>query len=178
MSEYKFGKITVDDFESLYEVMEDSFPSIERRNYNGQKKLFNKDLYNVIGYKDDDNKVCAFLAFWEFKDFNFIEHFAVKNSLRGNGIGTKLFTNYLDNSSKMTILEVELPEDEISIKRIKYYEKMGMKLNHYDYLQPPLQPGKPLLPLKIMSYEKMITQDEFNDLKEGIYKTVYECDYL
>ena len=59
--------------------------------------------------------------------------------MRGNGIGTMLFKYYLTNTEKLTILEVELPEDEISSRRIKYYERMGMKLNEYDYLQPPLQ---------------------------------------
>ncbi|GEQ19768.1 hypothetical protein AB2T63_08875 [Clostridium butyricum] len=40
MNNYKFEKITVNDFDSLYEVMENSFPSIERRKYEEQKDLF------------------------------------------------------------------------------------------------------------------------------------------
>ena len=177
MIKYKFEEITVDCFESLYEVMEKSFPNIERRNYDGQKKLFNNDFYNVIGYKDDDNKVCAFLAFWKFEDFNFIEHFAVDDRMRGNGIGTMLFKYYLTNTEKLTILEVELPEDEISSRRIKYYERMGMKLNEYDYLQPPLQIGNKLLPLKIMSYNEQISYDKFDKLRNEIYRNVYKFHF-
>lgn len=174
MNNYKFEKITINDFDSLYEVMENSFPSIERRKYEEQKDLFYKDIYNVIGYKDNHDKVCAFLAFWKFKDFNFIEHFAVDDSLRGKGIGTKLLKKYLDNNNNLTVLEVELPEDEISTRRIKYYERMGMELNEYDYLQPPLQKGKPLLPLKIMSYGKKMKYHEFSGLRDGLYKNVYK----
>lgn len=174
MDKYKFVNISADDFESLYKIMESSFPSIERRNYEEQKKLFNNHLYDVIGYKDKSDKVCAFLALWKFKDFNFIEHFAVDYKLRGNGIGTALFNKYLSSNDKMTILEVELPEDKISSKRIKYYEKMGMVLNDYEYLQPPLQKGKPLLPLKVMSYKNGLDKHEFNNIKEQIYKTVYK----
>lgn len=176
MREYIFDNITVDDFDSFYEVMKGSFPSIEIRDYQGQKNLFDNTMYNVIGYKDKEQKVCAFLAFWRFEDFNFIEHFAVDDNLRGNGIGTSLFRNYLNsnsNNEKLTLLEVELPEDDISLRRIKYYERMGMKLNDYDYLQPPLQDGKPFFPLKIMSYGKKIEQDEFKVIKDNIYREVY-----
>ncbi|WP_294153449.1 GNAT family N-acetyltransferase [uncultured Clostridium sp.] len=174
MDKYKFVKITVDDFKSLYKVIENSFPSIERRNYEEQKKLFDDELYNVIGYKDADDRVGAFLAFWKFEDFNFIEHFAVDYKLRGNGMGTELFNRYLSSDDKMTILEVELPKDEISEKRIKYYEKMGMILNDYEYMQPPLQKGKPLLPLMVMSYKNELKSHEFKKIKEQIYKTVYK----
>lgn len=174
MNNYKFEKITINDFDSLYEIMKNSFPSIEIRNYEDQKNLFNKEFYNVIGYKNRQNKVCALLAFWKFNDFNFIEHFAVDESLRGKGIGTELFKNYLDNNKKLTILEVELPEDDISKRRIKYYERIGMKLNEYDYLLPPLQEGKPLFPLKIMSYGRKIEYCEFIELKDILYKKVYD----
>ncbi|MGN0145040.1 MAG: GNAT family N-acetyltransferase [Clostridium sp.] len=178
MDKYNFTKITVNDFESFHKVMENSFPSIERRNYEGQKNLFNKDIYNVIGFKDHNDRVCAFLAYWDFKEFNFIEHFAVDDSLRGMGIGTKLFNEYINNAEKMTILEVELPEDEISHRRIKYYERMDMKLNDYEYLQPPLQEEKPLLSLKVMSYGREITHDEFNRFRDIVYKNVYQYNLI
>lgn len=174
MNNYKLKKITVDDFDSLYKIMEDSFPSIERRTYDEQKSLFNNDIYNVIGYIDECGSVLAFLAFWKFNNFNFIEHFAVNNSLRGKGVGTTLLKKYLDNNNNLTVLEVELPEDNISTRRIKYYERIGMKLNEYDYLQPPLQEGKPLLPLKIMSYEKYIEHREFIELRNVLYRSVYK----
>ena len=177
MSKHKINKITIEDFESLYKVMENSFPSIERRDFEGQKKLFNEGFYNVIGCKDSNDKVSAFLAFWKFDEFNFVEHFAVDESLRGEGIGTKLFNHYLESTDKLTILEVEPPEDEISTRRIKYYERMGMKMNDYDYMQPPLQQGKPLIPLKIMSYENELMDHEFNNIKRCIYNNVYKYEY-
>lgn len=176
MNTYNFNNIRVEDFESLYKVMEKSFPSIERRDFNGQKELFYNDFYNVIGYKDSNDKVCAFLAFWNFNEFNFIEHFAVDDNLRGKGIGTELFNYYLQNTDKPTVLEVELPEDEISKRRIKYYERMGMKMNHYDYRQPPLQKEKPLLPLKIMSYRSELMSDEFTNIRNHLYKHVYKYE--
>ncbi|WP_294371268.1 GNAT family N-acetyltransferase [uncultured Clostridium sp.] len=174
MKNYKLDNINIDDFKSMYNVMEKSFPSIERRNYEDQKKLFHNKYYNVIGYKDEEDNVCAFLAFWKLKNFNFIEHFAVDDILRGNGIGTKLLKAYLNNNNKMTVLEVEMPDNDIAERRIQYYKRMGMKLNDYDYVQPPLQEGSPLLPLKIMSYGREIIHDEFLEVRDKIYKKVYE----
>ena len=171
---YNLTEITVSDFDSFYNVMEKSFPSIERRNYEGQKELFDNQIYKVIGFKDNNNKVCAFLAYWNLDEFNFVEHFAVDYNLRGMGIGTELFEYYIKNSDKITMLEVELPEDEISKRRIEYYKRMNMKLNEHDYFQPPLQEGKPLLPLRVMSYKREIKSDEFEDFKEKVYKKVYK----
>lgn len=176
MNKEEIKSITKDDFESFFRVMKNSFPEIERRTDKGQKALFNENEYRVIGYKDKNDDVTAFIAFWDFEDFIFIEHFAVDKSIRGNGVGSKFISEFLNNSEKNIVLEVELPEDEISIRRIEFYKRMGMTLNDYEYVQPPLQKGKELLPLRIMSYPKRLSQDEFENIRREIYKKVYKYE--
>ena len=89
LNKEKLIEIYKDDFDSFFKVMEKSFPEIERRTYEGQKELFDESQYRVLGYKNN-NKVTAFIAFWEFDDFHFIEHFAVAEELRGNGMEVDL----------------------------------------------------------------------------------------
>lgn len=168
--------IKEEDFESFFNLLQESFPEIERRNYADQKKLLNKEEYNIVGYKNDKNEVIAFIAYWKFDKYYFIEHFAVKESLRGHKIGTELLKKFLEDAKKRIILEVEFPEDYISIKRIDFYNRIGFVLNDYDYLQPPLQKGMELFPLKIMSYINKLSQGEFENIRREIYKKVYKYD--
>lgn len=170
----KLIEIYKDDFDSFFKVMEKSFPEIERRTYEGQKELFDESQYRVLGYKNNNNEVTAFIAFWEFDDFHFIEHFAVDEELRGNGIGSRFIKDFLNKSAKKTVLEVEYPEDEISMRRIEFYKRIGMNINDYEYVQPPLQKGQELLPLKIMSYPDTLDKAQFDYIRKELYDNVYK----
>ena len=99
MNSYNLTKIDSEDFYSFYNLMSEAFPPVERRNLENQRKLLENDFYNIVGYKEND-KVIAFIASWEFENFNFIEHFAVDSSYRGNGIGSKILKQYLNNHNK------------------------------------------------------------------------------
>lgn len=160
------------DFDSFYKLMSEAFPSEERRNYEDQKKLLNEEAYNITSHKDED--ITAFIASWEFDDFVFIEHFAVSSKMRGNGIGTAMIKGYLSKCNKPIFLEVEPPENDISMRRIEFYKRLGFHLNDYDYLQPPLQKQHDFLPLRIMSYPKRVDNKEFIDFKNIIYDKVYK----
>ncbi len=160
-------------FERVYEIMSASFPENEYRTQFGQKELLRHPEYRLITESDDNGQIIAFLAVWEFPIFRFIEHFAVDAAMRGSGIGDRLMSQYLGESDKLTVLEVELPEDIISCRRIRFYERLGFHLNEYPYVQPPLRVGGQDLPLKIMSYPKPLTEQEFLACKSLLYDKVY-----
>lgn len=174
MNSFSLVKINIDDFECFYKLLEDSFPNDERRKYENQKRLFSEEKYSVWGYKNEHGLVVAFIAFWKFENFNYIEHFAVSSELRCNGLGTQLIRQYLKFFNETTILEVELPNDQISIRRINFYKRMGFVLNDYDYVQPPMQEESSFLPLKIMSYNNYIDFEDFDEIKDYLYKYVYK----
>lgn len=162
------------DFDSFYKLMSEAFPSEEGRNYEDQKKLLNEEIYNITSHKDENGNITAFIASWEFNDFVFIEHFAVSSKMRCNGVGTSMIRDHLSKCNKPIFLEVELPENDLSIRRIEFYKRLGFHLNDYDYLQPPLQKQHDFLPLKIMSYPKRAEDKEFIDFRNMIYDKVYK----
>lgn len=162
------------DFDSFYKLMREAFPSEERRKYEDQKRLLEDELYNITSYKDDNENITAFIASWEFDDFVFVEHLAVNSKMRSNGMGTSIIKNFLSEYNKPIFLEVEPPENDISIRRIEFYKRLGFHLNNYDYLQPPLQKQHDFLPLKIMSYPKRFDNKEFIDFRNVIYDKVYK----
>ena len=157
------------DFNQIYEIMEDSFPPSEIRTRQGQKKLLSCPNYK-IHLKQQNNVISGFIATWEFNQFCFVEHLAVRFKLRGSGIGRTIIQEYIANKNKIVILEVEPPNKEIAVRRIGFYKRLGFILNDFEYFQPPLREGQELLPLKIMSYPKSISLQQF-DLYISLLKT-------
>ncbi|TVX93421.1 GNAT family N-acetyltransferase [Paenibacillus agilis] len=166
--------MNVKEFDTIFEIMQDSFPAYERRTYDGQKELLNDPYYRIISKVNDTNQVVAFIAVWEFPLFRFVEHIAVSPAGRGSGIGGKLMSDYIEESQKPIILEVELPDTNLAERRIGFYERLGFKLNHFKYIQPSLQKGQPDVPLKVMSYPQMLTEEEFTLYEDILYTNVYK----
>ena len=165
-------KVTEYDFERIFEIMDYSFPNTEMRNKKNQKNLFKNIKYHVV--MDEEKK--GFIAYWDFKQFIFLEHFAVSTEARGEGHGEKMLEVFVESLTLPSILEVEPPEDEITKRRISFYERMGFRLNDFSYIQPCLRVDEPSIPLKIMSYKKTIDESKFKEYKAKIYKEVYNLE--
>ncbi len=81
-------RLTQNDFDTLFSLMESSFPANEYRGRAAQRALFGDPDYVIYGIKDSA-LLKAFISTWRFSDFTFIEHFAVNPLCRNNGIGGK-----------------------------------------------------------------------------------------
>lgn len=157
------------DFPEIYRIMQASFPDDEYRPYEEQIALFQEPEYQIYYMP------AGFLAVWEFESFIYIEHFAVDPSLRNNGTGSAMLQELVKQYQKPICLEVELPEDELTRRRIGFYERNGFVFNDYPYIQPPISKGKSPVPLRIMTYGKGITREKFEEMKEVLYRRVYKC---
>lgn len=163
------------DFNKVYEIMKEAFPESERRDFEGQKNLLNEKQYTIVPKYDSTKKsLLAFIASWDFDDFVYIEHIAVSNKGRGQGTGSKFLKDYVTSINKKIVLEVEPPDDDVSKRRIKFYERLGFQMNPFYYEQPPLQEGYRYTRLNIMSYPEKMSQEEFLICKQKIYNTVYK----
>mgnify|MGYP000849410943 FL=1 len=162
------------DFDKVYKIMDESFPSDERRSYDGQKKLFEEDEYRIFARYDGED-VTAFIALWDFEDFAYIEHFAVSEKCRNGGIGAKMLAEILKIFNKTVCLEVEPPENEIAQRRIKFYERNGFFLNNFEYLQPSLGDGKGEIPLLVMTSGKNADERGFEKIRNVLYEKVYKA---
>ena len=161
------------DFNDVFALMREAFPKNEYRNYERQKALIENPYYKIIPYFGSDKNLIAFAAIWDFQSFKFVEHIAVGKQCRGMGIGSKIMQDIIENANSEVILEIEPPNNETSIKRLHFYEKLGFKLNDYEYFQPPLNENDKPIPLKIMSYSQKISEQKFEEFKNTIYSNVY-----
>ena len=174
------------DFSEIYRIMQASFSDNEYRPYDEQLALFEEPEYRIyympamerVGNHSTGNSTmhaAGFLAVWEFESFTYIEHFAVDPVLRNSGTGSAMLQELVRKYQKQICLEVELPEDELTRRRIGFYERNGFVFNEYPYIQPPISKGKSPVPLRIMTYGSAITQDTFEEMKRVLYQRVYKC---
>lgn len=162
------------DFDKLYKLIEESFPKDEYRTYAEQKQLLNNSAYTVYVLYDEKQELTAFIAVWDFNEFAYIEHFAVNTNYRNKGIGASILNEISKSLNKMICLEVELPENELACRRIKFYERNNFHLNEYEYIQPPMSKGKTPVPLLIMTYKNKIDRNYFNFIRNTLYKHVFK----
>ena len=160
------------DFDKVFRIMEQSFPEDEYRPYEEQEALLKNPLYQIYAICGDED-VKAFAALWIFDEIIFIEHLAVKSEFRNEGLGSKILQELTQDLNKMVCLEVELPEEEIQVRRIKFYQRNGFYYNGYAYIQPSISKGRDPVPLKIMTSGRGVTEEEFKNIRDLLYREVY-----
>ena len=168
-------KLMREEFDSVFQMIEASFPKDEYRTYDEQKALLDDSAYEIYTLPGlDDNAVRAFIAVWQFDSFAFIEHFAVNPKYRNRGIGGEFLRETVRMLDKMVCLEVEPPDNEMASRRIGFYERNNFFLNRYPYTQPSISAGRSPVPLLMMSYGRYIGKTEFADIKKELYTRVYQ----
>lgn len=166
--------ISAEDFEKFYALLEASFPQGELRTKSAFRELCERSRFYKIFTLFKGSELIALFTVWEFEDFSFGDHFAVSPSARCGGIGTQLLTEVTKNCLSPFVLEVELPEDELSMRRLNFYLRNGFNKNPQEYMLPPMQEGFEAIPMNILSYPTLIDESDFDKTKDVIYKEVYK----
>lgn len=142
--------------DSVRSVYMDSFPEEERRPWESIVALIESGapFFKFIIVQNKDNEDVGFYTLWRFPEARYIEHFAVKPALRGNGIGTEIISKIIAEADNIpVVIEVE-PADssDQASARIRFYEKAGFTaMIDYEYIQPPYAKGLPEVPMMLMS---------------------------
>lgn len=117
------------DFEKVWDLMKLSFIDDELRPFEKHKALLHKDIYHIYGEWDNSgNCLKAIIAIWDFKDFAFIDYFAVHPSFRNHKLGERILNQLFSMTDKNICLEIDTPKDEISFRRLNFYERNGFSL--------------------------------------------------
>ena len=95
-------------------------------------------------------KLLGLLTTWHFEDFIYIEHFAIDPTLRSQGYGSEALKAFIHEHGKPIVLEAEPPTDAFSIRRIRFYERIGLTLYDFPYMQPAYTPESNPVELRLM----------------------------
>ena len=151
-----------------------SFPVHEQRETRSQKQILTQDAYHFDIIYDDEGKFIGEILYWEIAGFFYIEHFCILPAMRNKHYGQKILNTY---QSAPLILEIDPPEDEISIRRKGFYERCGFVENPYRHIHPPYHAENHGHELVIMSSPKMLETDEYSRFNQYLQGTVMKNVY-
>lgn len=154
----------------------DSFPEVERRDFALVRDLLSDEPRFIIYALLKNDEYVGFITRWTFENFAYSEHFAIDAAARNGGIGAKAMEQFLAICGAPIVIEVEAPEDEMSRRRIGFYERLGFVLDSHVYHQPPYRQGGDGLEMRLMSYGQINLSDSFDKVKQIIYENVYGAE--
>jgi len=178
MSEYMFysgsSPMPMEKFSALYRIMEYSFPPTERGSERFHYSEFERREFRCLCY-EPEGIPAAFMNYYDLEKNGlvFVEHFAVDESLRGQGRGSDMLQRFMEHYCRsLIVLEVEPPEGEAERRRIAFYQRMGMHLNDGEYFQPEFYGKCAALPLRLMT-NRPLSKADFDDVMSTIHREIY-----
>lgn len=160
--------VTAHGMEEIREIYTGAFPPEERRDWDGVLSLLSEEEAFRLTAAYMDEELIGFITGWDFPDFIYMEHFATAPSARNKGYGAAIFSGMLSESRKPHVIEVERPDNEMASRRIRFYERLGMRICDRDYMQPPYsERGKPI-PMFIMT-DKGYDRKWADEIRRKVY---------
>lgn len=159
----------------IWRVYEQSFPTKERRSARAHACAQTDSDFTTVAAFDSDGNFAALLFYWEYDNTVYVEHLAVNPVMRGRNVGSRLMSDFLASVAPRTVvLEIEPPEDEMSRRRKKFYQRLGMVACDFDYVHPSFASGENARPhpLVLMSYPEALTSEQYDRFVEYMRKRV------
>ena len=137
-----------------WELYEKSFPYNERWNAEGYDRAFGDPNFEADGIWRGDEFI-GILFHWGADGYRYVEHLAVSPALRGQNMGSAALSAFCRKVGRV-ILEIDPPADDISIRRLHFYERLGFVANR----------------LVLMSYPGAITYEEARSFADFVREAV------
>ncbi len=152
----------------------EAFPDDERRATLAQRRNTDANPAFHCLLAESEGQAVGFFTYWDFGRYAYGEHFATDPQVRNHGYGGQIVAALLRHIGKPLVLEVELPTDEMSCRRVRFYERNGLRLwAEQTYLQPPYAAGKHALPMRLMATDGLTAAHDFADIVRTIHQEVY-----
>lgn len=158
--------------EEVWDLYVGSFPHYEIWSRSSLEKASSDPDCHTKVMLDEHGYLMALLFYWTHANLLYIEFLAVKPDMRGRNIGTQLINQLTeDYQGYEIILEIDPPQDSISIRRQHFYERIGFVMNDYEHIHPSYMKGEKAHPhdLKIMSYGGLVSESEFNKFRQFLF---------
>ena len=151
-----------------------AFPEDERRDLTAQRHNTDHNPAFHCMLAVDEGMPVGFFTVWDFGRYCYGEHFATDPALRNHGYGSKILNAVRLRIGKPIVIEVEIPNNELSIRRIDFYRRNGMHLwEGYDYIQPSYRPHGNALPMLLMASRGLTPAADFAEVVRTIHREVY-----
>ena len=145
-------------WDEAWAIYQNSFPQKEIRSLEDHLQALSDPHYTADGIWSD-GRLIGILYYWTAPEYVYIEHLAISPDLRGANMGSRVLEAFCRKAGRI-VLEIDPPETEIAVRRLRFYERLGFVRNDYHYVHPSFQ--RPYEPhqLVLMSYPKAMTDEE------------------
>lgn len=173
---HRINDANSDEYIQMERLLTRAFPKDEYRELTEMQVLTESNIkfHNNLIY--DNGTFVGLITYWDFGNFFYIEHFAIVPEMRNHGYGRKVMEKVKALLRHPIVLEVECPTEEMSRRRIGFYERQGFQLWKSEYMQPPYRQGDGFLKLFIMAYGNIHEDRDFENVKTTIHKEVYNYE--
>lgn len=155
----------------IKKLYHDAFPQKERRDWKQLLSMIGTAGEMKIEVVTDQDKYIGLIIFWVFDDWCFIEHLAVDPDLRGMKYGERIMSSF---TGKMKILlEVEPPVSDDAIRRIRFYERLGLCVLPLVYRQPSYKESGVFYEMELMSNCPGTGTGQFDAVLSAVLQKVY-----
>ena len=126
--------------DEIWQIYESSFPACERRKVEAYGPICEAEpAFKMDVLREGESRV-GLMFHWDREAFSYLEHFAVRSDIRNRGLGGKFLDAYLSEHARV-VLEVDAPKDEISRRRIGFYERHGLTFSGIHFTHPGYEAG-------------------------------------
>ncbi|MFA7494556.1 MAG: GNAT family N-acetyltransferase [Proteiniphilum sp.] len=150
-----------DRWKSVWELYEGSFPLAEKRKKEDHLRAYADTRFFPLSAWEG-KELIGLIFFWEWDSYRYLEYLAVNPRLRGQSFGSQML-RYLRDSEHTIILEIDPLINELSVRRLQFYERAGYTLTPYRFMHLPYRLEAEPQELLILSYPNMITKEQHND---------------
>lgn len=152
------------------ELYRNSFPGKEQRSAEDHLRALGDPLFSADGIWRGDQFI-GILYHWRHANWHYVEHLAISPALRGQNMGSVALRAFCEKAGQV-ILEIDPPVDDISVRRLHFYQRLGFVENPHTYIHPsfrePFQEHK----LVLMSYPAALTDPQAQEFADFIRDTV------
>ena len=158
---------------TMHAIIDDNYAAELQANSQKPKANSQVPTANSQGLKANSQKLLGLLTTWHFETFVYIEHFAIAPALRSQGYGTEALKTFISKQEKPIILEAEPPTDDITRRRIGFYQRNGLTMYDFPYIQPAYTPESKPVELRLMgTLNTNVTP--LTLISSTLYRTVYK----
>lgn len=150
-------------------IYRNSFPGKEQRSTEEHLRALGDPAFEADGIWLGDS-LAGILYHWRYDGWYYIEHLAVSPALRGQHMGSRALEAFCRD--KRVILEIDPPVDDISIRRLHFYERLGFIENPQEYIHPSFRRPFEQHRLVLMSYPAPLTNAEARDFADFVRERV------
>lgn len=162
-------------WKSVWKLYEESFPVAERRKHEDHLRTFGDEHFFPLSAWES-GQLIGILFYWEWDSYRYLEYLAVNPELRGRGYGSQMLY-YLRDSDHTIILEIDPLVNELSVRRLQFYERAGFTLTPYRFIHLPYRKEAQPQELLILSYPSMITKAQHDDFLRFLEeKVILYCE--